>query len=188
MMPLEKIFTALFLGLSAERLLVCPFLALSFSLSDRWAGLKFILGRLIGLSLLGAVISAIGLPFQIPPRFIDGLFGGFLLVTGIGIFFKSEHKNAEKKMSLAGFWLGLFRGLLNPGRKIAYLLPLLWGVSLPEGLAISLAYGLSSSLYLLLGFFSAELLHKLAAHRRKIRLIGAGIIVALGLYYLFKAF
>ncbi len=190
-MPLDKIMTAVILGLSWERILCCPFIALSLSLSDRWAGLRFISGRLTGICLLGIVISAVGLPFQIPPLVLDGVFGLFLLILGISTYFTTGHKQngkGQRRFAQAGFALGMFRGLLNPGRKIVYLLPLLWGVSILEGLAISLVYAVSSSVYLLIGFFSAELVNRLSNHRKTIKIVGAVTLGLLGVFYLFKAF
>ncbi|MBU1998340.1 MAG: hypothetical protein ABIG46_06460 [Candidatus Omnitrophota bacterium] len=187
-MLLEKISTALILGLSAERILLCPFMAMGLSLSDRGGGLKFILGRLAGISLLGLFISIIGVPFNIPPYILDGVFGLFLLGLGVNALLKSKHQLKQKKFSNAGFSLGLFRGMLNPGRKLVYLLPLLWGIRVVDGLAVSLAYGLSSSVYLLLGFFSAELLNRVSAYQKQIKLAGAIILLFLGGFYIFKFF
>lgn len=187
-MPLEKISTALVLGLSAERLLLCPFLAMSLSLSDRWGGLKFVLGRLIGITVLGVIVSLVGIPFNIPSNIIDGIFGLFLIALALSTFLRSRHINRQKDISNAGFGLGMFRGLLNPGRKIIMLLPLLWGVSPVEGLAISLAYALSSSIYLLLGFFSAELLNRVSSYQKQIKFIAAIILISLGIFYLGKYF
>ncbi len=186
-MSLEKLFTALILGLSWERILCCPFIALSLSLSDRWAGLRFILGRLAGICLLGSIISLVGVPFRISPVILDSAFGLFLIFLGINTFLKTGHKSGQKQFSRAGFGLGIFRGSLNPGRKIIYLLPLLWGVGVLEGLAISLAYALSSSVYLLIGFFSAELLNKIVSHQKAIKFFGGIILVILGIFYFIKA-
>ena len=185
-MPLEKLFTAFILGLSWDRILVCPFLALGLSLSDRWAGLRFVSGRLLGISLLGLIITLVGLPFKLSPKILDGIFGLFLGGLGISVLFKSEHKNPRRQFSHAGFGLGLFRGLLNPGRKIVYLLPLLWGTRLIEGFIISLVYALSSSAYLLIGFFSAEVLNKFFSYRRLIKMVGGTILILLGFYYILK--
>lgn len=187
-MPLDKIFTALILGLSWERMLYCPFLALSLSLSSRWQGLRFVLGRLLGICLLGLMVTMFGLPFNISPRLIDGAFGLFLFGLGIITFFKSEHKNPQKRFSHTGFGLGLFRGFLNPGRKIICLLPLLWGVKILDGLVLSLTYALSSSIYLLIGFFSAEILNKIFAYQKKIKITGAIILFLLGAFYIWRAF
>ena len=186
-MSLEKIFSVLILGLSPDRLLLCPFLAMSLSLANRWSGLQFVLGRLLGVSLLGAVISAVGISFYIPPNIIDGVFGVFLLVLGLNVFLRTKHNVNPKPSFNAGFGLGLFRGLLNPGRKIAYLVPLLWGVKITEGIAISFVYALSSSIYLLVGFFSADILNKLTAYQKKIKVAGGISLLILGFFYVLKA-
>jgi hypothetical protein len=191
-MQVEKIVTALLLGLSWERILCCPFIALSLSLSDRWAGLRFITGRLSGICVLGIVVSVIGLPFQISSFMIDGIFSVFLLFLSVKTFLLSghqaNHKGNKGRFSQAGFVLGIFRGFLNPGRKIVYLLPLLWGVSVVEGLIISLVYAVSSSCYLLIGFFSAELVNRIAHYRKGIKIAGGITLGILGFYYLYKTF
>jgi len=179
----EKLVTALVLGLSVERVLCCPFVAMSLSLSDRWAGMRFVLGRLAGICTLGTTISLVGLPFQISPLVLDVVFGLSLVAMGVVTFFQTSHKGRGRKLLHAGFALGLFRGMLNPGRKIAYLVPLLWGVSGLEGMAISLAYALTSSVYLLIGFFSAEALSRVVPYQKAIRIGGGVFLVLLGVYF-----
>jgi hypothetical protein len=170
-----------------ERLLCCPFVAMSLSLSDRWAGMRFVLGRLAGICALGTTISLVGLPFQFSPFVLDLIFGLSLVAMGVVTFFQTSHKGRGRKLSHAGFALGLFRGMLNPGRKIAYLVPLLWGVSGFEGLAISLAYAATSSLYLLIGFFSAEALNRVVPYQKGIRIGGGVFLVLLGVYFTARA-
>jgi hypothetical protein len=184
----ERLLTALVLGLSLERVLCCPFVAMSLSLSDRWAGMRFVLGRLAGICALGTTISLVGLPFQISPLVLDVVFGLSLVAMGVATFFQTSHKGRGRKLLHAGFALGLFRGLLNPGRKIAYLVPLLWGVSGLEGMAISLAYAVTSSVYLLVGFFSAEALSRVVPYQKAIRIGGGVFLVLLGIYFAARGF
>jgi cytochrome c biogenesis protein CcdA len=182
-MLLERLLTALVLGLSMERVLCCPFVAMSLSLSDRWAGMRFLLGRLVGICTLGTTISLVGLPFAISPLVLDIIFGVSLVAMGLVTLFQTSHKGRGRKLSHAGFALGLFRGMLNPGRKIAYLVPLLWGVSALEGMAVSLAYAVTSSVYLLIGFFSAEALNRMVPYQKAIRIGGGVFLVLLGIYF-----
>lgn len=184
----ERLLTALVLGLSVERVLCCPFVAMSLSLSDRWAGMRFVLGRLVGICTLGTTISLVGLPFAISPLVLDVVFGVSLVAMGVVTFFQTSHKGRGRKLSHAGFALGLFRGMLNPGRKIAYLVPLLWGVGGLEGMAISLAYAVTSSLYLLVGFFSAEVLTRVVPYQKAIRIGGGVFLVVLGVYFTARGF
>jgi len=184
----ERLLTALVLGLSIERVLFCPFVAMSISLSDRWAGMRFILGRLAGICILGTTFSLVGLPFEISPFVLDLVFGLSLVAMGVATFFRTSHKGRGRKLLHAGFALGLFRGMLNPGRKIAYLVPLLWGVSGLEGMAISLAYALTSSVYLLIGFFSAEALSRLVPYQQWIRIGGGVLLLLMGSYFATRGF
>jgi hypothetical protein len=161
---------------------------MSLSLSDRWAGMRFVLGRLVGICTLGTTISLVGLPFAISPLVLDVVFGVSLVAMGVVTFFQTSHKGRGRKLSHAGFALGLFRGMLNPGRKIAYLVPLLWGVGGLEGMAISLAYAVTSSLYLLVGFFSAEVLTRVVPYQKAIRIGGGVFLVVLGVYFTARGF
>lgn len=178
----ERLLTALVLGLSMERVLCCPFVAMSLSLSDRWAGLRFVLGRLVGICALGTTFSLVGLPFTISPLVLDLIFGISLVVMGAVTLFRTSHKGRGRRLSHAGFALGLFRGMLNPGRKMVYLVPLLWGVQVFEGMTISLAYALTSSVYLLIGFFSAEALSRVVPYQKGMRIGGGLLLVLLGIY------
>ena len=184
----ERLLTALVLGLSLERVLCCPFVAMSLSLSDRWAGLRFVVGRAAGICALGTTISVMGLPFQMSPFVLDVIFGLSLVGMGVFTFFRTSHKGRGRKLSHAGFALGMFRGMLNPGRKIAYLVPLLWGVSGIEGMAISLAYAVTSSVYLLIGFFSAEALSRVVPYQKAMRIGGGVFLVLLGVYFAARGF
>ncbi len=172
------------LGTSPERLLICPFFAFGLTLSDRLAGLKFLIGRIIGIVLLGLVIAIIGLPFKFSAGLLDLILGISLIVTGTIIYFAPEKHGHRKGVSNAGFGLGLYRGLLNPDRLIILLVPLLWGVSLVQAGVISLVYAISSSIYLLIGFISASVLRKLIKHEKAIRITGSVIIILLGLFYI----
>ncbi|HJO95378.1 MAG TPA: hypothetical protein QF753_18410 [Victivallales bacterium] len=187
-MFVEKICTAFLLGLSWERILTCPFFVLGLSLSDRWTGVKFILGRLLGLVCLGTIVSIIGIPFSISEKWMNIIFSLFLFGVATYTLTNNKHKGAGKNIAQASFGLGFFRAILHPGRKIIYLLPLLWGVDVFQGLTISLVYGLSSSVYLLIGFISAEIINKIFIHRKKIKIISAAILIILGIFYLIKAF
>ena len=187
-MLMERILPALVLGLSMERVLCCPFVAMSLSLSDRWAGMRFVLGRLVGICALGTTISLVGLPFTISPLVLDVVFGVSLVAMGVVTLFQTSHKGRGRKLSHAGFALGLFRGMLNPGRKMVYLVPLLWGVHVFEGMTISLAYALTSSVYLLIGFFSAEALSRVVPYQKGMRIGGGLLLVFLGIYFAAQGF
>jgi hypothetical protein len=184
----ERLLTALVLGLSVERVLCCPFVAMSLSLSDRWAGMRFIVGRLAGICTLGTMFSLVGLPFEISPLVLDVIFGLSLVAMGVVTFLQTSHKGRGRKLLHAGFALGLFRGMFNPGRKIVYLVPLLWGVSGLEGMAISLAYAVTSSVYLLVGFFSAEALNRVVPYQKGIRIGGGVVLILLGIYFAARGF
>lgn len=183
---LEKAIIALTLGFSFERIFSCPFVALSLSMSDKWAGLKFILGRILGIVILGLVIAGLGIPFNIPVKFIDILFGFFLVIMGAEVFLNTGQKHKSGKFARASFGLGLFRGSLNPGRKIFLLVPMLLGSGLVEAFIVSFSYALGSSALLAAGFLSAEALNKFTSHRKAVRTAGGLILIVLGTFYIWQ--
>ena len=186
---IDKALIALVLGFSLERLFTCPFLAMSLSLTDRWAGLKFILGRAIGIVGLGILITIISIPLNIPFKLLDGIFGLLLVIMGVEvILFAKKMKQQHRQFKQASFGLGLFRGLLNPGRKIIYLFPLLIGVNPIQGIVISFFYALGSSVLLAAGFASGEILNRFFYRQDLIRLTGGVILILLGFYYFIKVF
>jgi len=186
---MERILTALVIGLSAEGLFICPFLAFGLTLSDRYAGLKFLLGRLAGLVIFGLIVGLLGRSLRIDKRIVNLLFGSIVILLGVYSFLTAKEHGGHKSVihGRAGFGIGLFRGMLNPGRKYIYLVPLILGTKLFQGMLVSLAYALSSSVYLSLGFVSAGLLERVAPHRRFIKKVGGAILVVMGALYIYKA-
>ncbi len=186
---MDKVFTALILGLSAEGLLICPFFAFGLSLSNRLAGFQFLLGRLVGLVMFGLAVSILGRWLRVDVRMINLLFGIFIMALGLYMasMAKEMHGKRKKLEGNIGFGLGLVRGLFNPGRKYIYLIPLLFGVGIAQGIAVSTTYALSSSVYLILGFMSAGLVEKLIPYRKNIRVAGGIMLTILGGIYIWKA-
>lgn len=203
---MDTLLTVIVLGLSVEGLVLCPFFAFGLSLTDRMAGLRFLLGRLIGLVCFGVVISLLGRTLHFDERITNLLFGLSIIVLGL---IRSANlgetelgwKLLELKTRMglkrrcrgpgnrdrAGFWLGLFRGLCNPGRKYIYLAPFLLDLGIFKGLAVSFVYGVSSSLYLLLGFISADFINRMLPHKRLLSSVGGVILISLGSYYVWKS-
>jgi cytochrome c biogenesis protein CcdA len=203
---MDTLLTVIVLGLSVEGLVLCPFFAFGLSLTDRMAGLRFLLGRLTGLVCFGVVISLLGRTVHVDERITNLLFGLSIIVLGL---IRSANlgetelgwKLLELKTRLglrkrcrgpgnrdrAGFWLGLFRGLCNPGRKYIYLAPFLLDLGVFRGLAVSFVYGISSSFYLLLGFISADFINRMLPHKRRLSSVGGVILISLGSYYIWKS-
>ncbi|MFA5320792.1 MAG: hypothetical protein WBE75_02925 [Candidatus Omnitrophota bacterium] len=187
---MDRILTALVIGLSAEGLFMCPFFAFGLTLSDRYAGLKFLLGRLTGLLIFGLIVASLGRSLSIDKRIVNLLFGVVVAAMGAYSLFPGRGhtgRNNSVIQGSVGFGMGLVRGMLNPGRKYIYLVPLILGTRIFHGMLVSLAYALSSSVYLSLGFVSAGLLEKIAPHRHIIKRAGGIILVVMGLLYIYKA-
>lgn len=194
------------LGLSVEGLVLCPFLAFGLSLADRMAGVRFLLGRLLGLVCFGVAVCVIGKAIHIDERIMNLIFGFTIILLGLYRSFVVEEgylwwKIREYKVRMgirsrcgsngspaqAGFGLGLFRGLFNPGRKYLYLAPFLLDLGVFKGLAISFVYGLSSSVYLIVGFVSAGFINKMMHRKQQLSLIGGIVLIMVGGYYVMKA-
>ncbi|MFZ4855550.1 MAG: sulfite exporter TauE/SafE family protein [Desulfuromonadaceae bacterium] len=198
--------TVMILGLSVEGLVLCPFFAFGLSLADRMAGVRFLLGRLLGLVCFGVAVCLLGKAVHIDERIMNLIFGVTIILLGMYRAVVVEEGNLwwkirEYKVRLgiksrcggkgtpakAGFGLGLFRGLFNPGRKYLYLAPFLLDLGVFKGLAISFVYGLSSSVYLIVGFVSAGFINKMVRHKQRLGVVGGIILMLVGSYYVVKA-
>lgn len=203
---MDTLLTVTVLGLSIEGIVLCPFLAFGLSLSDRLAGLRFLSGRLIGLICFGVLVSLVGKAVHIDERIMNLIFGFSIIAlglyrcvnleeTGLGwkirevkirLGFKS-HCHGKGGQAKAGFGLGLFRGLCNPGRKYLYLAPFLLDVGVFKGLAVSFVYGVSSSVYLLAGFISAGFINRMVHRKQQLSIAGGIVLILAGSYYVWKA-
>jgi len=202
----DTLLTVMILGLSVEGLVLCPFFAFGLSLSDRLAGVRFLLGRLLGLVCFGILVCLLGKAAHIDERIMNLVFGVTIIVMGLyravvveegTLWWKireckvrlgiRSRCGGNSQQSKAGFGLGLFRGLCNPGRKYLYLAPFLLDIGVFKGLAISFVYGVSSSVYLIVGFVSAGFINKMVRHKQRLGVIGGIILILVGSYYVVKA-
>jgi cytochrome c biogenesis protein CcdA len=201
----DTLLTVFILGLSVEGLVLCPFFAFGLSLSDKQAGLRFLLGRLIGLICFGVLVSLLGKAVHIDERVLNLIFGLSIIALGlyrcinledtelgwklrvlkVRLGFKSKCSGKGKQVQ-AGLGLGLFRGLCNPGRKYLYLAPFLLDLGVFKGLAVSFVYGVSSSVYLLLGFISAGAINRMVPHKKQLTVFGGIVLLMVGGYYAWK--
>lgn len=202
---MDTLVTVIVLGLSVEGLVLCPLFAFGLSLTDRLAGLRFLLGRLVGLILFGCIVSLLGKAVHIDERIINFALG--LTIMALGIYRAAIPEGSDLDWKLreikvrfgfmsrcrgkgragkAGFGLGLIRALCNPGRKYLYLAPLLLDLGVIKGLAVSFVYGVSSSVYLLLGIVSAAFVDRLMPHKLVLSRVGGTVLVVVGGYYVWK--
>jgi len=89
-----------------------------------------------------------------------------------------KHGNFEKKY---GFTLGLLRGA-TPCAKVIVLAPLLVAVGFPSSLLLILVYASASTIYPIIGYLSADLLSKFEKHRLALKILGALILITIGVY------
>ena len=208
-LSVDRLFTcpAFVLGLSLSN----KRLALQF-ISGRLIGLV-IFG--ITISLFGNFLPKI-LPI-VSTQTTNFVFGAFSIFLGLKIIIfdlrkkpvkKDVSSSSEKKTgnkhagcdiecdnechsrcgNCLGFGLGIFRGLLNPCRKVIILVPIILGVSWLKGALISLAYGLSSSVYFLIAFLSAAAIGRLSKKKKQLQVFGGVSLILVGVVYLLKVF
>lgn len=80
-----------------------------------------------------------------------------------------------------GFFLGVLRGA-TPCTKVIVLAPLLVAVGFPFSLLLILVYALTSTVYPIIGYLSADLLSKFEKYRYTLKLLGALILISIGIY------
>jgi cytochrome c biogenesis protein CcdA len=95
-----------------------------------------------------------------------------------------KHKSASKRF---GFSLGLIRGA-TPCAKVIVLTPLLVAFGFPQSLPLILVYASTSTVYPVIGYLSADVLTNFEAHRFKLKMLGAFILIVMGLYYIIKVY
>jgi len=80
-----------------------------------------------------------------------------------------------------GFVLGVLRGA-TPCAKVIVLAPLLVAVGFPFSLLIILVYALTSTIYPIIGYLSADVLSKFEKYRFALKILGALILITIGIY------
>jgi cytochrome c biogenesis protein CcdA len=96
---------------------------------------------------------------------------------------KCRKSNLEKKY---GFALGVLRGAA-PCIKVVVLAPLLVATGFPSSLLIILVYASTSTVYPIIGYLSADILSKFEKHQLTFKIIGAVILIAIGVYTIINA-
>lgn len=211
---MDKLIAAALLGLSLNYFM-CIFLGFGMSSVDAKLAVKFIIGRLFGLVMLGILISILGNVLYIPPNALRLAFGIMCAAFGAWLLIKKggcmPHPNF-------GFGLGLLRGM-TPCVKIVLVLPMIYGSGIPEALSIMLVFGLSSSIYPAVGMLFGGAIAKLSntaggtgtrnqqcascescgscsngtqarscssSQSPYARMLGALILILMGIYYIFR--
>lgn len=208
---IPELAAAAAVGLSFSNAWLC--MGLSFGTRGEGAavGARFILGRFIGLMVIGVAISAIGAVAEIPPIYFVVIFGVGSVAFGtlmlVGIFggpgpFKRKLRHAlglqrrgdgcrvpgtgyprlpNDRLASSAFLLGVMRGA-TPCVKLMVLAPLLIAVGPWWALALSFVYALASSAYPLIGFWAASSLSHLPNYERFLKLTGAFLLIFIGFY------
>jgi hypothetical protein len=229
---LLELATAAIIGISFGNAWTCIFMSFGTSSEERSVGRWFMLGRFLGLILLGSVISLLRFAAQDATITILLIFGLSTIVFGLfelvknTIWSRADNKRPRKYPSnhivfsllslfvalpqkgkckggkhkgngkcgkrrrlekRSGFLLGVFRGA-TPCAKIIVLAPLLVAVGFPSSLFLIVIYASASTIYPVIGYLSADVLSNFEEHQFKLKIAGALILVAIGIYTLFKVF
>ncbi len=183
----EKIITAALVGISLDRLLRCSFFVFGLASIDKIVAIRFIIGRIGGFLLLGLLMGSLGSIFHISGRILNFILGVIVLGFGLWSIIRTESKVKELTRKKVGFGLGFFKAIM-PGPKVAILLPLVWGSNITTSILICVVYALTSSLYLLIAFLSANVLTKIIQRKKIVKVVGGSILIGMGIYYIIKSF
>jgi hypothetical protein len=231
---LLEIVVAAVIGISFGNAWTCIFMSFGTSSEERSVGRWFILGRFLGLMVLGSVISLLRFAAQDAMPVILLIFGISTILFGLFELLKHlmknkniiGHSDARKGEYLSnhlvfsiltlfvvlprkgrckgkshrpktgcrkhrvlenrsGFILGVLRGA-TPCVKIVVLAPLLVAVGFPSSILLILVYASVSTIYPIIGYLSADILSKFERYQIVLKIMGAAILIAIGIYTILK--
>jgi cytochrome c biogenesis protein CcdA len=202
---MPELLAAAAVGVSFSNTWLCMLMSFGCGSDNVKVGVRFILGRFVGLLIIGVAISAIGAITDIPPIYFVVIFGvasiifGALMVIGLytghggrfhglkrairhslGLCKKDEQSNGVKG-SKGAFVVGVLRGA-TPCVKLMVLAPLLIYSGPVNAIALVLVYALASTIYPLIGFLTASALTTLPKYERAFKLVGATVLIFAGIY------
>jgi len=186
---------------------MCTLVSIGCTADEERSGLNFIVGRFIGIMIIGMVIASIGAFVELEPIYFVVVFGVITIALGTVLILKAmgvemrfpgpgkEHHGPGDGSGPGGqgcpkrrfmrhrqsFAVGLFRGA-TPCLKIMVLAPLLVSVDLPLALAMVVVFALTSTVYPLMGFLFGSWLRRFERYRTHLRVAGALILILVGIY------
>jgi len=202
---MPELIAAAAVGVSFSNTWLCMLMSFGCGSEGTRVGVRFILGRFVGLLIIGIAISAVGAITDVPPIYFVVIFGvasivfGALMVVGLftgpgGRFHKLKRairhslglckepgKNGGSKLSSGGFVVGVLRGA-TPCVKLMVLAPLLIYVGPVDAIALVLVYALASTIYPLIALLTASALTTLPRYERALKLAGATVLIFAGFY------
>lgn len=158
----------------------CALYTLGLSTSNKKAALYFIIGRFVSLFILGIILNTIGLNIGISPDVMFIIFGIISVAFGFDMIF-----NKPKHRGGLCFSMGFFRGM-TPCIKLLPIMPIVMVSGFTNALILMFVFGLTSSIYPVLGLFSGPCISRLFKNKRHVRQIGGLILILMGLYYIIK--
>jgi len=202
---MPELLAAAAVGVSFSNTWLCMLMSFGCGSEGTRVGVRFILGRFVGLIIIGIAISAVGAITDVPPIYFVVIFGfasivfGALMIIGLytgpgGRFHKLKRairhslglcrepgRNGGSKSSSGGFVVGVLRGA-TPCFKLMVLAPLLIYVGPVDAIALVLVYALASTIYPLIALLTASALTALPRYERALKLAGAVILILVGVY------
>lgn len=198
---MENIITAALIGLALSPSWLCGFFSFSMASIHRRAAANFIVGRIFGLCFLALLIGIIGSNIPISPKVMHVAFGFLSVIFGVWIVFLERANNAHAcglpdnnnncnnnlKMNKLGFYMGLSRGA-TPCVKVLPVILLFVGLNPLNAAAIILIFALTSTIYPIIGFISANVFKDILSKRSEVKWLSAAVMIIIGIYYIIKGF
>lgn len=198
---MENIITAALIGLALSPSWLCGLFSFSMASIHRRAAANFIVGRILGLCVLALLIAIIGSNIPISPRVMYVAFGFLSVIFGIWIVFLERSSNAHAcglpgnnnncnnnlKLNKLGFWMGFCRGA-TPCVKVLPVILLFVGLNPLNAAVIILVFALTSTIYPIIGFISANVFKDILSKRSEVKWLSAAVMVIIGIYYIVKGF
>jgi hypothetical protein len=98
-------------------------------------------------------------------------------------------RNVEESNNMSGFSVGMVIGALRGTtmcHKLVVLIPILLSATMIKALGLGLAFGLSSTIYPLIGFAFGAFALKLVRYKKQLFTVSCVLLVANGLYYIVR--
>lgn len=195
---MENIITAALIGLALSPSWLCGFFSFSMASIHRHAAANFIVGRIFGLCFLALLIGIIGSNIPISPKIMHVAFGVLSVIFGVWIVFLERASNAHAcglpnnnsnnpKMNKLGFGMGFSRGA-TPCVKVLPVILLFVGLDTINAAAIILIFALTSTIYPIIGFISANMFKDILSKRSEVKWLSAAVMIIIGIYYIIKGF
>jgi putative Mn2+ efflux pump MntP len=197
-------------GVSFGNAWICVLMGFGLTTDERKTGAYFVGGRIIGIILIGMFLALFASTIKISAKQMLLVFGIVSIAFGVYLVFKrqinslvyhrkekgasdgcdnnlAENREAVKSGNAwFGLSMGIFRGA-TPCLKIMLLVPYLVVIAPTNILlafAMVLVFSLTSTIYPVIGFLSANALNRVFQNRVALKWVGAAVLIGMGVYFI----